>query len=477
MPCVILTESRTRGGLMTVTGDRSEILLENVDFNRRDCPDRPLRPIPSGRDHFADQWRYMREIMFGDWIDIDQEVEPNDLTRLRDDYFWQRDEHMIGVVEAFERLGHEQGRALFEQALTQGIDTLENPPHEFVTLFEHLDQLPAQFDLVAAERGRMLAKSATRSATLIINGWALYETAMTGDISAATGATGRFVDDGPRRFIETARIFAEFTLPDIFDRHSEAFQDVVRVRLMHALASRGLRRKWGDDLYLKFGEPIPATSLLGFGSGMLLGRLVDHAFGRKLTGQQLEDLTEYSSFSARLWGAPERLHSASGTELIKSLNYVLARGGNPSPWRAELVDAIASPAHVASLTPPLPGFIKEWISRHSDQIIATIALAPAGVVFGYKQIDAMVAGTHFEPLGYSFERRVRYFAYLTRVNVGFARLADSVPWSNPIRERRKRSGAAPRERVAMLNKIARGRHIVLTYTQHDRSTAGEGFTG
>ena len=62
----------------------------------------------------------MREIMFGDWIDIDREVEPNDLTRLRDDYFWQRDEHMIGVVEAFERLGHEQGRALFEQSRCAG---------------------------------------------------------------------------------------------------------------------------------------------------------------------------------------------------------------------------------------------------------------------------------------------------------------------------------------------------------------------
>lgn len=81
----------------------------------------------------------------------------------------------------------------------------------------------------------------------------------------------------------------------------------------------------GDDVYLKFGEPIPVTSLLGFGSGMLLGRLVDHAFGRTLSPHELEDLAEYSSFSGRLWGAPELLHSGNGLELIKSLNYVLAR--------------------------------------------------------------------------------------------------------------------------------------------------------
>lgn len=462
---------------MTVTGERAKILLEDVDFNRRDHPERPLRPIPPGRDHFADQWRHMREFMFGQWIDIDKEVEPNELTRLRDDYFWQRDEQMTGVVEAFERIGHEKGRALFEQALTRGIDTLEDPPQEFVDLFEYLDQLPAQFDLVAAERGRMLAMSATTAATMIIQGWALYETAMTGDISAATGATGRFVDDSPRRFIETARVFAEFTLPDIFDRQSEAFQDVVRVRLMHALASRGLRRKWGDDLYLKYGEPIPVTSLLGFGSGMLLGRLVDHAFGRKLTPQQLEDLAEYSSFSGRLWGAPERLYSATGLELIKSLNYVLARGGNPSPWRAELVDAIAGPEHLRLLTETLPGWLRALTSRYANQITATIALSSAGVVFGYQQIEAMVEGTFIEALGYNFERRVRMFEGFARLNVAVAMVADRLPWSNPISERKKNTGAVARQRIAMLNKIARGHHIPLTYSHHDRSTAGEGFTG
>ncbi|WP_167108127.1 oxygenase MpaB family protein [Mycobacterium sp. DL592] len=462
---------------MTVTGERPKILLEDVDFNRRDHPDRPLRPIPPGRDHFADQWRRMREFLFGEWIDIDKEVQPSDLTRLRDDYFWQRDEYMIGAVDAFERLGPEQGRALFEQALTRGIDTLDDPPQEFVDLFEHLDRLPAQFDLESAERGRMLAMASTWAATTIIRSWAFYETAMTGDISAATGATGRFADDGPRRFIETARVFAAFTLPDIFDRQSQAFQDVVRVRLMHALASRGLRRKWGDDVYLKFGEPIPVTSLLGFGSGMLLGRLVDHAFGRKLTPQQLEDLAEYSSFSGRLWGAPELLHSENGIELIKSLNYVLARGGNPSPWRAQLVDAIAGPAHLTTLTEALPGWVRNLVSQYANQITASIALAPAGVVFGYQQIEAMVAGTLFEQLGYNFERRARYFANITKLNVGIAMVADRLPWSNPIREARKKSGAAARERIAMLDKIARDLQTPTTYTHHDRSTSGEGFTG
>ncbi|MGV0653840.1 oxygenase MpaB family protein [Mycolicibacterium thermoresistibile] len=462
---------------MTVTGERSEIRLEDVDFNRREHPDKPLRPIPPGRDHFAPQWRRMREFMFGDWIDIDKEVEPSDLTRWRDDYFWQGDEHMVGVVDAFERLGHREARAIFEQALTRGIDSVKNPPPEFVDLFEHLDSLPGRFDLAAAERGRMLAMGATMSATTVIRGWAVYETAMTGDISAATGATGRFADDGPRRFIETARVFAQFVRPEIFDRRSDAFQDVVRVRLMHALASRGLRRKWGDRVYLKFGEPIPVTSLLGFGSGMLLGRLVDHAFGRKLTHDQLEDLAEYSSYSGQLWGAPEKLRSPNGLELIKSLNYVLARGGDPSPWRAELVDAVAGPEHLRTLTGTLPGPVKKFAAKYATQITTNIAFAPAGVVFGAEQIRAMIEGSMYDGLGYDIERRVRTVERLTRLNVRLATLADRLPFANPIREHRKRTGAPARERIAMLDRIAADRQIPLTFTHHDRSTTGEGFTG
>lgn len=184
-----------------------------------------------------------------------------------------------------------------------------------------------------------------------------------------------------------------------------------------------------------------------------------------------------STYSGRLWSAPERLHAERGLDLIKSLNYVLARGGNPSPWRAELVDAIAGPEHLRTLTEALPGWLRTFTARYANQITATLAFAPAGVVFGYQQIEAMVADTLFEALGYDWERRVRTFEQLTRLNVRVAMLADRLPWSNPIREHRKKIGAAARERIAMLNKIAAGRDIAITFSHHDGSTSGEGFTG
>ncbi|WP_234795593.1 hypothetical protein [Mycobacteroides saopaulense] len=67
---------------------------DKVDFVRRLEPDRPLRPVPPGRDLFAERWRRTREFLFGSLIDIDKEVEQSEMTRMRDDYFWQADEYM-----------------------------------------------------------------------------------------------------------------------------------------------------------------------------------------------------------------------------------------------------------------------------------------------------------------------------------------------------------------------------------------------
>lgn len=87
---------------------RAPLTLADVDFNRREHEDRPLRPIPPGRDLFADRWRPSREYLFGPWTDIDQATEPDDFTRLRDDMFWQADERVIPVVDLFDRATPQQ---------------------------------------------------------------------------------------------------------------------------------------------------------------------------------------------------------------------------------------------------------------------------------------------------------------------------------------------------------------------------------
>lgn len=56
------------------------LTLADVDFNRRDHEDRPMRPIPPARDHFARRWLPSRDFLFGDWRRIEPTIGASDFT-------------------------------------------------------------------------------------------------------------------------------------------------------------------------------------------------------------------------------------------------------------------------------------------------------------------------------------------------------------------------------------------------------------
>lgn len=459
------------------TSSSTDLKLADVDFNRRDHPDRPLRPVPPGRDYFAERWRPSREFLFGPWIDIDDELGPNDFTRLRDDYFWQPDEWSIPLVDLFEREGSKTMRPLFERALTQGIDSVPDAPPELVDFFTHVTDTPAWFDRASAERGRVLASSASLSAIRVTVGWALLETGLTGDISAATGATGRFQQDPVRRYAETFRMFALAFKPDIYDPRSEVFQTVVRVRLMHVLASRGLRRAWGDEHYLVHGEPIAATSMLGFGNGPLLTRLIDHRLGRRLSARDLDDIAMFAGWFGHLIGAPEQLRPTDGVEMVRSLNYVIARGGDPSGWREEIMRTVRQPfrAVADAYAPWLPAVARRPMLGVAYRGFSEAFLSPLVPVFGLDPVAEAVDGVPafqapFRTSGWVFDK-------VARVNARATGARDRVPGMRLARRRLYRNGPPGIDQaVGALSAFAERYHgIAMEYTAHDESPSGRGI--
>jgi len=453
------------------------LTLSDVEFNRRLHEDRPLRPIPPGRDEFSERWRFSREFLFGSWIDIDAEVQPSDFTRARDDMYWQQDEWIMPVVDLFHSAGSKVVRPMFEQALTQGIDSVPDAPKELVDFFNEVTTPPEWFDRDSAERGRILVSTGSMSAVRVTLGWGLYETAMTADISSTTGSTGRFKFDSVKRYIETLRMFALAMKPGIYDPTSVVFQTMVRVRLMHALASRGLRKAWGDEHYLNFGEPIAATALLGFGNGPLLMRLVDHRLGRPLSAQDLDDLAMFSNWYGHVIGAPDRLVARDGQELVRSLNYVFSRGGEPSGWRAEFMRTIRQPydAIFATYLPWIPARVREVMTTVGCKFVALVFIAPLVMVFGVDQIDDLVEDVDEFSIRYRLHGAI--FGFLARINARVAALRDRLPGMTALRRWVHRDGPPGIDRVvAGMGSFARKYHdIALAYTHHDDSTAGAGF--
>ncbi|GAB11857.1 hypothetical protein GOARA_089_00400 [Gordonia araii NBRC 100433] len=451
--------------------------LADFDFNRRDHEDRPLRPIPPGRDQFARRWLPSREYLFGPWRDIEPTIEESDFTRVRDDMFWQADEHSIPVVDLFDREGSKTMRPLFEQALAHGIDTVDDPRAELVEFFGRITDRPAWFDQKSADRGRILISTASLSAQRLVVGWALFETAMTSDISAATGATGRFKRDSVRRYAETFRMFALATKPDIYDPGSEVFRTIIRVRLMHALASRGLRRAWGDDHYLRYGEPIAATSLLAFGNGPLLTRLVDHRLGRKLSARDLDDIAMYAGWLGHLIGAPERLRARDGEEMIRSLDYIFSRGGDPSGWREELMHTVRQPVDALADTylSWWPGIARSLLVTAGCKVFASGAIAPLVPVFGLDEVRDFVEGAPEFDVPYRIHGEL--FERMAMLNARAAGLRDRVPGTRMVRRVVYRNGPPGIDQVIdAVSAFAKRYHdIAMAYTHHDESTKGFGF--
>ena len=77
------------------------------------------------------------------------------------DHLWVGDPEMDALVASFRELPATQGRAMFEQALSNGLDSVPDPPAALVALFEHLDNPPAWITMDRVDRGAIVANAVT----------------------------------------------------------------------------------------------------------------------------------------------------------------------------------------------------------------------------------------------------------------------------------------------------------------------------
>lgn len=122
-----------------------------------------LRPAPS-RLRFDSMWTQSRRDILEPWMDFHEVPRETDRTRLLADHLWQGDELMDAVVDRIRKMPARQGRAMLNRALDHGIESIEDPPAEFVALFEQLDNPPAWYDPDLWERGRQLWNNSSLAA-------------------------------------------------------------------------------------------------------------------------------------------------------------------------------------------------------------------------------------------------------------------------------------------------------------------------
>ena len=421
----------------------------------------PLRPSPTPRTD-APSWSALRHRLFDRHHTVHDSWEVDGApaydtpqTRLLDDHMWQSDELMDAVVRMFERVGHVVGRAMFTQALEQGIESLENPEPELVALFEQLDTEPEWFDRSSAERGRSLWCNATDASHMVARTFALWATSMEDRTSAATGQTRMFERKPIQRGIETAHFFASTGLADTFERFSEGFGAAARVRLVHAQANRGLSKVWGDEHFAVFGPPISSGFLVG-GEGWfcLLPVAVDEMLGRAYTEADWVDLAMFWAFVLYVMGAEERIIPKTGDEMRRMADYIFAHAGAPNDYRHRVATTLLTIVEKR---------VGDKLGHHIGGLVSVV---------GEDDVAAWLAGTRWEGVDIARERRL--FEAHARGEVLTASLIDQLPEAAEIHHARAHDGNPPwmeNLRIALANAEAAGIEPAARYASHDQQDA------
>ncbi len=332
--------------MRTIAADDNAV-LEKHRFDYYYRPGMQLRPPPQ-RAVPSPDWFEMRKRLFSDWIDVREVPAPTALTRRLDDHIWQGDEVMDAVVALSDRIGMGPLRAMLDQAIDHGIDTVESAPEELRRLFQEMERVPDWFDPELYERGRLLIVDCTPVGKL---GASMVNSVMTSfgsAVSSAVGSTGRFKRSPYVRQVETQAFFQKLPLPDGIERFSETFATIVRVRLMHAQVRAGLRRRWGPEHFAYNGNPISNTDMcLGVPAYGAINLMIDASFGRKVTTADLDAVTMYWNYAAYRFGVSETILPRNGREAVEQFDYTLATYGKPSRWSDEVAESLVDYIHMA----------------------------------------------------------------------------------------------------------------------------------
>ena len=301
-------------------------------------PGMPLRPAPP-RAVVTDIWDTPRQDTAILGRRFHQTPTDSEFTRLFADHMWQGDEPMDAVVRCFQRIGAQRGRQMLDQALDDGIDAVRDAPNELKALFDQLDNPAIPFDPARWEHGRQVWISSSFAGKLGMVIGDFFGTFVGDEVSAATGATGRFVNDYYRRMLETNAWFRNVTYRGAMDRFSPVFKDTIRVRLMHAQVRAGLRRSWGDDHFSHHGNPISNALMMGAAVSFgLMPLAIDHARGRRRPTEDFDAAMYYWAYIAYIFGVAEELIPRNAVDALEAADFMVATAGGPSEWTAVMAD-------------------------------------------------------------------------------------------------------------------------------------------
>ena len=245
------------------------------------------------------------------------------------------------VVTMYGQLPAGQGRKMVDQALEQGIASLNNPPQALITLFEQIDREPLWLDRDLLRLGCEVSYRVGLSGELVLRNMSLMGGYLAGAAAKPLVFTGQLDRMANRRLVETGKFWMDVTTPGGLERDQEGFKSAVRVRLMHAQVRSMLLKS--DSWDMRWGHPLNQWDSMGtileFSVIFLTGlRSLGYLFSRR----EREAVVHLWRYVGYLMGVDERILPTNEQDSMRTLYHLIATIGDSDADTRRLGEALAN---------------------------------------------------------------------------------------------------------------------------------------
>ncbi|HTO42285.1 MAG TPA: oxygenase MpaB family protein [Rhizomicrobium sp.] len=288
------------------------------------------------------------------------------------------DAEMDDLVSWMASGGLGEGRALFDQALEHGIDSLADAPAPLRAFFARYDVPPPWLDMAEVEHGAQIARMQGNMGSYILRDGALmggYQAPGFNKVLVMTGALSK----GPsKRLAETSQWWLNCTDTGGMTRFGAGFKSTLRVRLIHALVRRHVATTADWDV-AQDGIPLNqldmAATQLAFGPVYLVGARTLGIVLTKRDGAALMHLMRYAGY---LMGIEEALLPTSEKQGQRMIYHMLLSVvGRPDAEGHTLALSLAN----EPLDRPYPNFarVRAWATREAHLSVNVFFLGLPGM--------------------------------------------------------------------------------------------------
>ncbi|MCC6644207.1 MAG: DUF2236 domain-containing protein [Polyangiaceae bacterium] len=280
--------------------------------------------------------------------------------------YWELDPLADAAVEELSehgRAGHER----LERALRDGVAAVDGAGPRLRAVFDEVERVPSWIDWDRVEHGARTYQRIGPSAMMILSAWSLMNGYHSAPAVKPLVFTKRLDVMAPRRLAETSRFVTEVAQTGGLRRGALGYTITVRVRLVHAMVRRALRRspEWRRDAW---GEPINQADMVGtvieFSLLVLEGaRKMGFRFSERESSAVIH-LWQYVGYLSGVdpWLLGELSPEPRGVEFAKLLHLVQP---GPDADSLALADALRRvPLQMAD--DPLRRALAPWVARYHD---------------------------------------------------------------------------------------------------------------